>query len=122
MKSLTLTLTFLLVGSNSLYAQATSTNKLVVDQPAPNLATAQGYTYKYQEGVTSILLTGTNCTGTVSPFPCAFNFPAFTPGAHTITVTASDTSVTPNLESPKSAPLTFTFVVVPQTPLNPRVQ
>jgi hypothetical protein len=105
-----------------LFAQATSTSKIVVDQPAPTLVIAQGYTYKYYEGTTGTILTGTTCTGTTSPFPCTFTFPAFTPGSHTITVTASDTSVTPNLESPKSAPLTFTFVVVPQTPLNPRIQ
>lgn len=98
---------------------ASAINKLAVDENAPDVATAQGYTYKYYDGASAgVPLVGTTCTGTTSPFVCAFTFPAFTPGSHSITITASNQAG----ESAKSAVITFTFAVIPAVPLNPRVQ
>lgn len=114
-------LTFLLAAPAA--AQVTTANKIVLDEPAPSLAVANGYQYKYYEGVAAgVVLTGTSCTGVSSPFTCTFNFPAFTPGSHSITLTASDTTVTPALESAKSTQLTFVFVIAPAVPQNPRTQ
>ena len=100
-------------------AQATSASKLVWDQAAASLAEAQGFTYKlYADGSTTAnVLTSTTCTGTASPFVCQNNFPAFTPGTHSITLSTSNAAG----ESAKSAPFTFTFVVVPSVPGNLRL-
>lgn len=96
-------------------AQATGTSKLAWDQPSvPDAATAQAFTYKYYaDGAT----TGVTCTGT-APVTCQVNYPAFTPGSHTLTLTASNVAG----ESPKSAVFSFTFVVIPAAPNNIRIQ
>lgn len=102
-------------------AQTTGTpsSKLLWDQAATDQATAQGYTYKfYADGATTgTALTGVTCAGTASPFICSVAFPAFTPGAHTVVVTASNVAG----ESSKSVSLSFTFVVIPATPANLRI-
>lgn len=84
-------------------------------QPAPDLATAQAYTYKhYDDGaVTGTAFTGVVCSGTASPFNCEVLIPAYTPGNHSITITATNIAG----ESPKSSPFAFTFVVTPGTPV-----
>ena len=91
-------------------------NKVAWDQPAPTLADAQGYTYKYypDAATAGVALTPVTCSGTVSPFQCEAAFPAFTPGSHTMAITASNTAG----ESVKSAPLSFMFVVIPSAPIN----
>lgn len=86
------------------------------DQPAPDLASARAYTYKhYDDGsTTGIAFTGVTCNGTTSPFQCEVLIPAYTPGSHSVTIEATNQAG----PSPKSLPLTFTFVVTPGQPIN----
>lgn len=90
--------------------------KFAWDQAAPDLATAQAYTYKhYDDGATTgVAFASVVCTGTVAPFQCEVPIPAFTPGSHTTTFTAMNVAG----ESVKSSAFTFTFVVTPGTPAN----
>lgn len=103
-------------------AQTTVTiaNKVGWDQVAPSLAIAQSYTYRYYPDVatTGIVLTGVTCTGAASPYQCEVTFPAFTPGTHTLALTAGSGGS----ESEKSAPLSFAFIVVPAVPTNLRIK
>jgi hypothetical protein len=100
----------------------TPSSKLTWDQTAPDLATANSYIYKYYAdgAITASPLTGVTCvTGAqAGVFTCSTSFPAFTPGSHSITLTASNVAG----ESVKSSPLAFTFVVVPGAPTNLRIQ
>jgi hypothetical protein len=93
---------------------AVSSNKLGWTQAAPTLADAQAYTYKYYPdgATTGIAFTGVVCSGAATPFSCEVPFPAFTPGNHTLQITAQNVAG----ESGKSSPLSFTFVVVPAVP------
>lgn len=115
-----LALAILLCASVVSAQNATPLSKVAIDQAAPDVKSAGLYTYKYYAdgSTTGVTVTGVTCTGTISPFTCTFSIPAFTPGNHSITVTASNEVG----ESPKSLPLTFTFVVVPATPVNLRLQ
>lgn len=98
---------------------ATTGNKLAWDQPNATLTEAQGFVYKqYADGATTgVVLTGVTCSGTTT-ITCQTAFPAYTPGNHSVTVTASAGSV----ESLKSTPLAFQFIVVPSAPANVRIQ
>jgi hypothetical protein len=120
MKKVLLTLVLLLSFSSLAKAQATGVSKLGWDQTAPDLATAQAYNYKYypDSATTGIALTPVTCTLVAGVIHCQAAFPAFTPGAHTITVTASNSAG----ESPKSGVLSFTFVVIPAAPGTPKVE
>lgn len=95
-------------------------SRLTWDQAAPTLAEAQGYTYTYypEAAPPAVILTAVTCSGTASPFTCVVAFPAFTPGAHTLQLTASNIAG----ESTRSAAFAFTFVVVPGAPANIRIQ
>lgn len=121
MKKLVLALALLFVPSVAA-AQVVPTDKLAWDIQAPDLATAQAYTYKYypDSSTSGINLTGVTCTsvGTPAVITCRTNFPAFTPGAHTLTITASNAAG----ESAKSATYKFDLVVVPQAPSNIRTE
>lgn len=121
MKKLYFALLLLLVFTNLGEAQTpgSSNQKFTWDQSAPTLADAQAYTYKYYpDGAgTGIPFTGVACTGSASPFVCSVSIPAFTPGNHSITLTASNIAG----ESPKSAPFAFVFVVTPSVPGNIRI-
>lgn len=121
MKRLTLLLALLVVPVTTL-AQTTGVpgQKFVWEQPAPDLATAQAYTYRhYDDGAsTGTVLTSVTCAGTASPFQCEVLIPAFTPGSHATAVSASNMAG----ESPKSDPFMFTFVVTPGTPANIRIK
>jgi len=104
-----------------LFAQppATSANRFAFDQPAPDLATATSYTYRlYADGATTGTILVVACTGTASPFPCSVPIGAFTPGPHSVTMSAANVAG----ESARSAPLLFTMVVIPSAPTNLRVQ
>jgi hypothetical protein len=96
----------------------TPTSKLLVDEGGSDLATVQGFTYAYYPDTattpTPIVMT---CAGAASPFTCSSAFPAFTPGPHSLTVTAKNVAG----ESPKSPVLSFTFVLVPNAPQNIRI-
>jgi len=104
------------------YAQppATGSSKIGWDQAAPTLAEAQGYTFKYYPDTATVgtTLISVTCVGTVSPYQCEVAFPAFTPGAHTLTLTANNLAG----ESVKSAPLSFAFIVTPSSPSNVRIK
>jgi hypothetical protein len=102
------------------FAQAIPTSKLVWDQPAPDLATAQAYSYKYYpDGAATgiVIAPPITCALSGPVITCQTAFPAFTPGAHSLTLTATNAAG----EGPKSAPLNFTFVVIPAAPVNPRI-
>lgn len=100
-------------------AQATTTSRIEWDQAAVDLATAQAYTYRYYAdgATTGTAFSGVTCSGTASPFVCRVNFPAFTPGSHSLTLTAANAAG----ESAQSAAISFTFVVIPAVPSNPRI-
>lgn len=119
-------LTLILVSVTvTLYAQNQSTgtiaSKFAWDQPAPVLADAQGYTYKYYPdgAATGIAFAGgVTCSGTATPFVCEVNIPAFTPGSHSISMTATNVAG----ESAKSTSFAFNFVVTPAIPTNFRIK
>jgi hypothetical protein len=118
MRKLILAIVAIAMLSVPVLAQTTGVpgQKFAWDQAAPDLATAQAYTYKhYDDGAqVGVAFTAVTCTGTVSPFACEVLIPAFTPGAHTLLLSASNVAG----ESPKSSPFAFTFVVTPGTPAN----
>lgn len=120
MRKLLACLTLVIGASAGIYAQATPTSKWAWTQDAPTLADAQAYTYRYYAdgATTGVALTGVTCTGTVSPFACEANIPAFTPGNHVATLTAGNIAG----ESAKSSPLNFVFVVTPASPSNFRIK
>lgn len=104
------------------FVLAQSGSRLVWDQEAPDLATAQGYSYfmRVDSDTTRYQLSGVVCSGTASPFTCyitqapaGLSVPS---GTHAITLTASNDGGL--FESPQSAPLT---VMVPTAPANVRI-
>jgi hypothetical protein len=112
-KKLVLVLLLLLPGV--VYAQAIPSSKLAWDQSGVDLATVQAYTYKYYPDLatTGTTLSNVTCSGTTSPFQCEVAYPAFTPGNHTIKISAS------NIAGETLSDLfAFTFVVQPAKPLN----
>ena len=119
-KLIVFTLAALLFAMPVMAQTATPGNNLAFDQAAPSLTEAQAYTYQlYADGSSGFIgLTNVVCAGTASPFQCTVQFPAFTPGAHTLQLTASNAAG----ESAKSAVFSFTFVVQPAAPTNLRIQ
>ena len=110
---------FLLVPVSALAQNATGTSRLEWDQPNASLSEAQGFTYAvYADGSTTPTpLTGVTCVaGTPTPV-CSAPFPAFTPGSHSLSLTATNVAG----ESTQSAPISFTFVVVPSAPTGLRI-
>ena len=110
-----------LLSNGPVFAQApaTSANGLGWDQAAPDLATAKSYVYRaYPDAATvGMILGNVTCSGVASPFSCRADFPAFTPGSHTVTITAANVAG----ESAKSVPFSFTFIVQPSVPTNLRI-
>lgn len=100
-------------------AQATGNSKFIWTQPNETASSANQLTYKYypDSGSVGTVLTSVTCTGTTT-ITCTVNFPAFTPGQHSIQVSASNAAG----ESPKSDPFNFTFVIVPAKPINLGIQ
>lgn len=90
---------------------------LAWDQIAPDLATAQGYTYLLTADAGTATVVAGTCTGALSPFVCTTPIPAFTPGPHTVVLTAGNVAGA----SLPSAPFAFTFVVIPSTPTGLRI-
>lgn len=98
---------------------ATPGSRLTWDQQAATIAEAQALTYRYYaDASTSGSVITATCVGAVAPFTCSAPFPAFTPGAHTLKLTAENVAG----ESAQSAALAFTFVVIPAVPANVRIQ
>lgn len=107
------------LAANASAQTGTPANTFAIDQAGPDLATVNSLTFKrYDDGAAVGVVTVFACTGTASPFVCKATFPAYTPGPHSVTFSASNAAG----ESPKSVALTFTFVVIPATPANPRIQ
>lgn len=94
---------------------ATPASKLAWDQPAPDLSSAQGYTYKYYPdgSTTAGALIGTTCSGTVTPFQCEVQFPTFVQGNHTLKLSATNVA-----GETLSDPFAFAFVDKPGKPIN----
>lgn len=109
---------FLAQGASAQQAQPSS--KLGWDQQAADVNEANSFTYKYYPDAapTGTVLASVVCTGATAPFLCQAPFPAFTPGPHSLTLSASNAGG----ESLKSTALTFTFVVIPSPPTNLRIQ
>jgi hypothetical protein len=98
---------------------ATPANNFAFDQGGLDLATVSAFTYRlYVDGAVTGSPIAAICTGTASPFVCSTPVGAFTPGIHTVTLTAANAAG----ESVHSAPLTFTMVIVPSAPSNLRIQ
>jgi hypothetical protein len=105
--------------SAPLYAQAaTPASSLAWDQIGQSVTVAQsaGYTVFLDGAPTGTALASVTCTATGASATCSAPFPALTPGAHTLTLTQTISGAS----SAKSAPLSFTFVIV-VTPTNLRV-
>lgn len=105
------------------FAQATPGKTLGWDQDAPDLATANAYIYRHYDDASAVgvVITPVVCVNQVpvtSTFTCTVAFPAFTPGAHTMALTAGNAAG----ESLKSNVLAFTFVVIPTPPKGLRIQ
>lgn len=120
MKRVLLAIVFVCVASVASAQTGSANNKLAWDQPAASIAEAQSLTYKlYADGsATASTLPTATCTGATAPYSCTVPFPAFTPGSHTVQLSASNAAG----ESSKSAAFGFTFVVIPASPANIRVQ
>lgn len=103
---------------------AAASSRIAWSQAAPDLASAQSYAIKfYADGATTGQpLAGVTCTGASSPFQCVAPFPAFTPGNHSLQLTATITVGGVTAESARSAVISFQFVVAPATPANLSIQ
>lgn len=98
---------------------ATASSKYAWDQAGPDLATVQAYAFKaYIDGATTGTVLTATCTGASAPFVCTAPIGAFTQGSHSVKFTAGNAAG----ESAQSAAVTFTFVIVPSVPANPRIQ
>lgn len=80
-------------------------------------AEAMFYTYYPDGAAQGTVLTGVECSAVRPVTVCRAPFPAFTPGPHRITLTASNTAG----EGPHSPPFLFTFTVLPAAPANLRI-
>lgn len=97
----------------SIGVQGQASNKLNWTQDALSLADAQSYTYRlYADGsLTGTVVSSVTCNGTTSPYACQIPFPIFSPGNHTIQLTAENITG----ESAKSTPpFAFVFPVAPK--------
>ena len=112
-------LSVVFISSVPAFAQtATPSNRFALDQAAPDLATAQAYTFRmYADGATTGTVVVMTCTGSSSPFVCSTPVNAFTPGAHAITMTAANVAG----ESTASAALSFVMIIQPAPPTNLRI-
>jgi hypothetical protein len=120
MKRLLLACMFVLTFAGLASAQqAGASSSLQWDIAGTDLATVNAYIYRHYDdsAVTGVVFTGVSCVGAASPFVCTVPFPAFTPGAHTVAVSAANVAG----ESPRTAPLAFTFLVIPATPTTLRI-
>jgi len=100
---------FVLVASVASAQPATPQNHLGWTQVGQTQAVAQGATYNiYVDALPSSVMAGVTCVTSGSDSTCKGNWPAMTPGTHTVTLT----QVIQTAESTKSVPLSVTFVVV----------
>jgi hypothetical protein len=88
---------------------------------APDLATAQSWTYNFYFDTATNGLTFSDevkCSGAAAPFTCQIPIPAFVPGPHTVRISVTNEAG----EGEKSDPLSFTFVATPGKPINIRLK
>ena len=118
MRRLAIVIGILLMATAAAAQTATPSKSLAWDQPDATLTEALAYTYTHYDdaGLTGVALTGVTCVTGV-PVTCSAPFPAFTPGAHTVAITATNEAG----ESLPSTPLPFTFVIIPSAPVNLRI-
>jgi hypothetical protein len=98
---------------------ATPSHNLQWRQGAPDLATAQGYSYvpvvDQLRGTAAFV--GVTCTGTASPFTCRVPIMALTPGDHSIQIVAQAPPVNGAVqESPVSPVLVVRMILAPAAP------
>jgi len=86
------------------------------NQTAPALTDANAYVYKYYlDGATmGSVFSGVKCTGSAAPFACAVKIPTFSPGQHSLTITAANSTG----ESAQSVPFAFVYGNPPPSPNN----
>lgn len=117
MRTILLILSVLVIPS-VVSGQVTPTSRVAWDQDAPSLAVAQAYTYRsFIDASTTGTILVHACTGAAQTFVCTAPFPSFTPGSHSIQITASNSTG----ESLKSVPLVFTFAAIPAVPQRIRI-
>lgn len=120
MKTLVLSIALLCIATPALAQPSTQSSRLAWEQGG--VATVQqagAMMYKYYPDGSQIghLLSNVVCQGTVEPFLCHADFPAFNPGPHSLYLTALNEA---GESVPSSPPLMFTFVLIPNAPMNVR--
>lgn len=106
--------------------QAVGTERLLWDQPAADLATAQAYQYAPLLDTATppaqlVPFVGVTCAGSASPFTCGIRLPPLTTGLHSVRVIAATTVGGTVLSSAPSAPLALLIMAVPAVPQNVRL-
>lgn len=110
---------FLLASVAQAQPAASANARLTWEQDGANEAEVLSYVYRYYPDfdAAGVELRDVVCAFTVSTFTCAAPFPAFTPQAHILTLTAGNDAG----ESLKSEPFPFVFIVLPAQPRNLRI-
>jgi hypothetical protein len=111
-----LLLSLLLVPSIA-YSQnpvATASQKFGWDQDIAEGENVPALVFKYYAdgSTTGVVFTGVICGGTAPTLSCTVPIPAFTPGNHSIRISASNIAG----ESALSVPFDFALIVVPAAP------
>lgn len=108
----------------TLFAQTSTVpgDRIGWDQPAASPEEANSYQYRFSlDGGPATVAAGVTCTGAASPYTCVGNFPATTPGQHSLVIVARRiVDATTFLDSAPSAAFVFRLEVVPGTPANLR--
>lgn len=116
MRTFGLALVLLLIATLASAQTANGANHLRWDELAQSVATANSATFPvYKDGATTStgIVASVVCAASVAPLnpatdaTCDGNFPAFTPGSHTLAIT----ELLSGAESAKSNTITFQFVV-----------
>ena len=110
--------------SNLLSASLATSYQFCWDKPAPDLATANAYVYKYSVDGGAQTTFAAPCTGTTSPFICKAtnSLPVVTNGNHPFTITANVILIDGStLSSTVSATGNYIITGPPATPQNPRI-
>ena len=111
-----------LLSAQRVQAQTANPGSKFAWTQSADAATSQAYTWKvYNDGATTgVTLTPVTCVAGVptTTATCTVPIPAYTPGPHSVTITATNSAG----ESPKSDPLAFTMVAIPAKPGTPSIQ
>lgn len=124
LRTLLRTIALVLLANIASAQTASNTSRLSWEIIASSLIEVNLYTWKYYPNAAAtgvVFPTPVTCAAstTANEFTCSVAFPAFTPGPHTLNVTATDITAG---EGPKSAtPFSFTFSVIPGAVRNLRL-